>query len=80
MTIRRDRVGVLRVKIRDRDGDDRLSNFDRHQLRVMHIADVLVWVIGHQRDEIAARVLAIIRLRKWQGVDVFAGEKLRLHK
>lgn len=79
MTVRRNCVGVLQVKVCDCDGQDDIVNFDRHQLGVMHIADVLLRVMGHQRDEIAARIIAIVCLGEGQGVDILAGEKLRLH-
>ena len=77
MTVWRNGVGVLRMKVRDRDRDNRLTDLDRHQLRVIHVADVLLRVC-HQRDEITARIVPVRCWREGQGLDVFAGEQFRL--
>lgn len=79
MAVRRNGVRILRVKIGDCHRDDRLADFDRHQLSVIHIADVVLQTLRHQWDEIAVGVVAIVRVRESKRVDVFAGEKFGLH-
>ena len=67
------------MKIGDGNRNDRLTDLDCHQLRIMHIANVHLRVAGHQWDEITTGIITIVCGWERQGVDVLAGEKFRLH-
>ncbi len=79
MTVGRNSVGIIGMKIRKRNGDDDIPHFCKHQLCIVSIFDVFLHTLHHHRQKIPAGIIPILSFRENEGVDIFTGEKFRFH-
>lgn len=73
MTIRRNGISIVFVKIGDGDGKDDIIHFRNQQLRVVDILNMLLWVFKDGK-QIIARIFSIWRGWKYKRIYIFFGE------
>ena len=73
VTVWRNCISVIRVKVCDGDADDGLTYLGDHHHCVMGVAYIFLRIFNY-REQISPRIIAILGLPPLKGVDVFAGK------